>query len=631
MSTPPPEARAGSAASDRYDAITFSVVMSRFNSIADEMTLTMEKTAYTSILALGRDYSCAIYDEVPRQVCMFDAIPVHTNSLHLLLQEIARTFEGEIADGDIFLCNHPYRMNTHIGDLVTACPVFVDGRHMFWAVTRGHQQDVGAFIPSSMPALAKDTYQEGLLIPPLKIADRGVIRRDVIDLYLSNMRYPELLHGDLLAQFASIEKGRVRLVELAHEFGVEETRMYVDALIDYADRRMAQEIAAVPDGVYEGESWVDSDGADATDVPIRVKITIDGERAHVDFTGSGPQSPTGVNATVATLQAAASLPFLYYIEPDIPKNQGCIEHITAFAPEGTICNARFPASTTLATATPPNAMYDAINKAMAKALPERVFAGGARCNNMPDFSGVHPESGEPWGTMMFNNNGGMGACRGADGWPMFGSQSAMGGLKAPPLEQCELLYPIFIEAWELEPDSMGVGEWIGGPGNRLRVRAAAGAMECISFADGYRNPPHGIVGGTPGIGGGQFVENPGSGERRFVSGFGYFAVGEGEVWVGVSTGGGGYGEPLDRDVEQVRRDVRDGLISRERATQLFGVVLSDDWDPVVDERATAALRERMARRDSVAEPTQPGAATWLDANRRDGDRYLVNPLSAEVS
>lgn len=608
------------------DPITFSVVLSRFNSIANEMTLTLEYTAWTSILALCRDFSCAIYDAHPRQVAMYDALPIHTTSLQLVLAEIARTFDGDIHDGDIFLCNDPYRLNTHVGDLVSALPVFVDGRHLFWSVTKGHQMDTGAFVPSSVTAASENVWQEGIQIPPLKIADRGTMRRDVIDLYLANVRYRELLEGDLLAQLGSIEKGRQRLVELCGEYGVAEVMRYVDAIIDYADVRMAKEIEAMPDGVYEAEGWVDSDGFDTLNIPIRVKVEIAGDRVTVDYTGSGEQAKGGANGSYATSKAAGAIPFLYYIDSDIPHNEGCIRHVDVIVPEGTICNPRYPASTSCATIVPSDMMQDVINKALAAAMPDRVPAGGTRCANIPQFAGVDETSGEAWGVMLFNNGQGGGASKNADGWPVLESQAALGGLKIQSIEQIELLYPLHVEFHEIEPDAMGLGQWIGGAGNRLMIRPTSGEMTCITFGDGCANPPHGALGGTPGIGGGQYVEERATGRRRFVSASGQIAVGRDDAWVGVATGGGGWGHPLDRDVETVRRDVRDGLVTRETADRVFGVVLSGDFDPVVDhaetQRRRAALREVVR---PVVEPTSPGAARWLEENMRVGDEYLLNP------
>ena len=296
--------------SQTYDPITFSVIMSRFESIANEMTLTLERSAWTSILALCRDFSCAIYDSVPRQVCMVDAIPIHTTSLQLVLQEIANTFEGDVRDGDVYLSNDPYRGNTHVGDLVTACPVFVDGQHLFWAATRGHQMDTGAFVPSSVTAEAQNVWQEGLTIPPLKLCDGGELRRDVLDLYLSNMRYREALEGDLLAQLGSIEKGRQRLIEFCGDYAADLVMHYVEEMIAYADRRMSEMVESMPDGVYQGEGWVDSDGTDTLNIPIRVKVTIEGDQIVVDYSESGDQAKGGLNGSEGTSRAAGAIPFL---------------------------------------------------------------------------------------------------------------------------------------------------------------------------------------------------------------------------------------------------------------------------------------------------------------------------------
>ncbi len=628
MSTHPSTEEARPALAADLDPITFSVILSRLNSVAEEMTLTLERSAWTSIIALSRDFSCAVYDAEPRQVAMLDALPIHTTSMQLVVKEIADRFEGDVADGDVFLCNDPYSSNTHVGDLVTAAPVFADGELRFWSVAKGHQMDTGAFVPSSVTASSQNVWQEGLQIPPLKLIDAGQVRQDVWDLYLANMRYRELLEGDLWAQLGSIEKGRQRLAELCAEYGVEETLRYVDAIVDYSDRRTAREIEAMPDGEYSATGWVDSDGIDAEHIPVQVKVTVDGDRVLVDYSGSGPQAKGGANATYAVAMAAGAVPILYYVDPDIPHNHGCIKHIDVVAPEGTIVNAKHPASTSCATVVPGDLMQDVVNKAMAQAVPELVSAGSTRCANIPQFAGDDDGNGQPWGFMLFCNAGAQGASRDNDGWPLWSSQAGLGGLKTQPIEQLELLYPIRVEEAEIEPESMGFGEWIGGPGVRTRVKPLAGDTVCITFGDGCANPPHGALGGTPGIGGGQWVEGEPEDPRRFVSASGNVMIdGQRETWVGVSTGGGGYGRPSERDVEAVRGDVRDGLISRESAAEHFGVVLSDDADPVVDEAATAARRTELATQERpLVEPTEPNAATWVARNMRDGDEYLLNPL-----
>jgi len=612
------------------DPITFSVIMSRLNAIVDEMTVTMEKAAYSSIIALARDYSCAIYDARCRQLCMYDALPIHTTSMHLVLEAISERFRGDVNDGDVFMANHPYLGNTHVGDVVMAAPVFLGDELAYWSVTKGHHQDIGAFQPTSVAVSARDVYQEGLTIPPLRVRSSGREHGDVLDLLLANLRYPEMILGDLLAQQASIEKGRVRLGELALEVGCETLVSYSAALLDYADRRMAAEIRAMPDGTYRGEAWIDSTGDGRVDVPVRVEVTIEGDRVVVDCSESGAQSESGMNGSFASTLAAVGMTFLCYVSPDIPRNEGCLRHIEVKTKKGTICDPDFPASTAAATIVAPNQLFDAVNCALAVALPDRVVAGGARSNNMPDLAGETAAGN--WGAMLFNNNGGQGASLGADGWPMWGAANAMGGLKALPVEELELLHPILVDEMEVETDSMGCGEWIGGPGNRFSLRPLEGRIEVTTFADGYRNPPPGLLGGSPGSGGGQFVQELGSEHRAFKAATGRFPLRTGERWVGVSTGGGGFGDPLERDLDRVRQDVRDGFVSRERAFAVFGVVLDDAVDPALDREATAVRRAELRAtgvEPAPVAPTHPGAGTWLEEQLREGDEPPELDLAAQ--
>jgi N-methylhydantoinase B len=610
----------------RNDPITFSVILNRFNTIAREMTLTLEYSAWTTILAVARDFSCAIYDKQARQVCMLDGLPVHTNSLHCVLQEVAKQFENDIYDGDVIVCNDPYSGNTHVADFVTACPIFYKGEHLFWSVTKGHQLDCGAYLPTSIAATAKDVWQEGIAIPPLKLYEKGKPRQDVIRLYLANMRWKEWLKGDLMAQLGSIWTGRRRLLELVDEYGMETMQHYVQMILDYADKRMAAEIRGMPNGVYRGEAWVDSDGQGNQDLLIKATVAIEDERIEVDFSGSAAQSDGAANASYGVLQAAAGVPILCSIDPDIPHNEGCLRHITATAPSGTICLAEYPHSTAMATIVPGDAMQDAVWKALAQAIPGRVAAGYARMNCAPFLAGIDSRDGrkQSWGAMFFNGAGGGGGCSTADGWPLIMTTAGMGGLKILNVEMSELHHPVLIESMEIEPDSMGHGKYMGGPGIRIVVRPVDGPMECHLFGDGQENPPHGVVGGTPGIGGGNYREDRKTGKRTYYSTNGNLEVSEDQVWIGVSSGGGGYGCPWERDAEIVADNVRDGFFSAERAEETYRVVLKPDF--TVDAEATKRLRASATtlQTDAVT-PNHPSASSWRATNMRDGDEYLLDP------
>ena len=616
-------------ADGEIDPITFSVILNRFSTIAREMTLTLEYTSWTSILALARDFSCAIYDAKGRQVCMMDALPVHTNSLHVILGSMAEAFEGKVYDGDVIVSNDPYSGNTHVGDFVTACPVFHKGEHLFWAVTKGHQLDCGAYQPTSVAPSAKNVWQEALQLPPIKFYEKGEPREDVINMYLANVRYRDWLYGDLMAQLGSIWTGKRRMLEVIEEYGPEELERYIEAILDYADRRTSEEIRNIPDGKYIGESWIDSDGMGNTNLKVRAEMTIEDDKVHVDFAGSAPQGEGATNGTVGVMQASAGIPLLCAIDPDIPHNDGCLRHITADAPEGSIVKAKYPAATAMATLCPAGQEQEAVWKALARAAPGRTAAGYGGFHCIPSISGTDKRTDRhtEWAAMFFNGGSGGGASPTTDGWPLIMTSSGLGGLKIISTEMCELLYPFIIERHEIEPDSMGNGKQIGGAGINIVVRPYGSDMDCHVTGDGAANPPAGLFGGTPGIGGGNYREDLAGGHRTYCSSKGYMKIEEGQIWVGVSSGGGGFGDPLERPAELVREHVRNEIITFGTARDVYGVVLDPDTLEL-DKAATAARRRRLAsERGPLPDitPDKPDSATWLTNHMREGDDYLLDP------
>ena len=617
------------SADENMDPITFSVILNRFNAIAREMTLTLERTSWTSILALSRDFSCAIYDAKARQVCMMDALPVHTNSLHLILRSMVNAFEGNVYDGDVIVSNDPYSGNTHVGDFVTACPIFYEGEHRFWAVTKGHQLDCGAYEATSVAPSAKNVWQEALQLPPIKFYEKGEPRQDVINMYLANVRYKDLLYGDLKAQLGSIWTGKRRMIELIDEYGPEELNHYVEAILDYADRRTSEEIRTIPDGTYVGESWIDSDGMGNTNLTVHAEVTIKDDHVHVDYAGSSPQGAGGANGTQGVMEASSGIPILTAIDPEIPHNDGCLRHISCEAPEGSIVKAKYPAATAMATLTPATQEMEAVWKALAQATPDRTSAGYGSFQCAPSISGIDNRGDEPaeWAAVFFNGASGGGASKNADGWPLTMLSSALGGLKIGSVEVHELLYPLMVDYCQIETDSMGQGKTMGGAGIRVGVQPYGAPMHCYGSGDGAANPPFGVFGGTCGIGGGNYRETLDTGHRDYCSAKGYMQIDPGQIWVGVSSGGGGFGDPLERPADKVCEHVRDEFISFATARDVYGVVL----DPVTfqfDEQGTEKLRAKIAQdlgEVPLIQPTAPDAATWLKENMREGDDYLLDP------
>jgi N-methylhydantoinase B len=322
------------------------------------------------------------------------------------------------------------------------------------------------------------------------------------------------------------------------------------------------------------------------------------------------------------MEASAGIPVLTAIDAGIPHNDGCLRHITCDAPEGSIVKAKYPAATAMATLCPAGQEQEVVWKALAKAAPERSSAGYGGFHNIPSISGVDRRGAEPteWAAMFFNGGSGGGASKNADGWPLIMTSSGLGGLKIISTEMSELLYPITIDEHEIETDSMGHGATMGGAGIRIRVRPYDEPMACHNTGDGCANPPFGLYGGTPGIGGGNYREVIATGHRDFCSAKGFLEIKPGEAWVGVSSGGGGYGDPLTRPAEKVCAHVRDGIVSLRTAHEVYGVVM-DPQTFALDATATADRRAAIAATRGelpVIQPTRPDSATWLRDNMPAG-------------
>jgi len=613
------------------DPTTFAVIYNALNAAVQEMSLTFEYSAWSSILSQCRDFSCAIYDAAspPNALCVFDGLPLHINAQPVTISEIAKFFGDEIYDGDVIMVNSVYYGTTHCGDLVVACPIFYEGEHLFWAASTGHQMDIGSPIPSSVAIQATDVWSEGIQIPPIKLEERGKLRRDVLQLYLENVRYREFLHGDLMSQVGSVKTGKKRILELIDKWGVETLQQLSQEIMAYAGRRAQDDIVKWPDGTYRSESWVDSDGTGMKNIAIRCELTKNGSAIQVDFTGSDPQVRGSTNASWATCQTAATIPILACLDPDIPHNQGCLEYINVIAPKGTVTNVKWPGCASDSTIVPSDAMIDAVWKCLAQAIPDKVVAGYGRIAPNAFTSGYdrRTEGKEtPFSLILFNGSAGGGACKEYDGWPLMYCPGSLGGLKFISIELMELHYPFLALQHEVRTDSMGAGKTRGGPGLIWHV-APLGTpqVDNYGYGDGMFNPPFGLFGGKPSDGGAVYRINK-DGTRTFFSMIGYFRVREGESWVGLSTGGGGYGNPLERDPELVRIDVRDGFISLQSAETDYGVVLNSTTLEV-DHGATQQLRKELVRRQPVEliVPISADFATYYKQLMEPGDMFELNP------
>ena len=612
------------------DPMTFSVLLNRYYTTAWEMTLGYENAAWSTVISLARDFSCGIMDGGGRLVAMKDGIPLHIAGTHIVVAAVRRAFEDDISDGDIVICNHAHSGNSHIGDLVMMTPVVWNGEVIFWAVAKGHQLDVGAPVPSSMPHTATAVWSEGLQIPPLRIVEQGMARTDVIRLFLENVRYPELIYGDLLAQQGCVRVGKRLLLDMIDEYGIDTIRRYTEEMQEYASRRTRAEIATWPDGTYRGEAWIDSDGNGNVDIPIRAEVIIEGDRVHVDFTGSAPQVSGAINSSYGNTIAAGVLPVTFCLEPDIPRNQGCLDSTSVnVGPEGSITNCKWPGACALDTGLTGTVIQQAVWKALAEAIPSRVVAGICKATGVAATSGEDRRADRPqqaWNFTLLNAAGGGGATRRPRRLAAVDHVSELWGDAAYRSRNGRILYPVVLEVLEIEPMASGAGEWVGGPGVRCELKPfEEHVLEHWVYGDGAWNPPHGVAGGEPGIGGGHYLLNDATGKRQFYSAKSHLVIHPDETWVSVSSGGGGYGVPLDRDPTRVMADVLDDLVTPEVARDVYGVVCDSEKGCVM-EKETSELREQMRSTTSyeAVAPTTVHAGRWYEDNLQAGESVIVD-------
>ena len=627
---PPAEGRIDTLSAG-VDATTFSVLLHAIGQASDEMTRVLQRGARSTIISIARDHSASIYSAEPRMLYQNDALPIHTVGGVLNIEAIKEEFGEDLHDGDIFMVNDPYRGGTHNSDLTVIMPVFHEGRHLFWTSIRAHQNNTGE---ASFGHASTSVWQDGIQIPPVRIFERGREVRSIIRFYLRNVRLPEWLEADLRAMVGSVRTGTRRIRETVAAHGADTVLATVEEMIEYADRRTAAEIRALPDGVYHGETWIDSDGQGTHNIRIACTVTIDDDMAYVDYSDSDPEVGGHCNASLASLQACGAIPVLTTIDPTIPRNEGCMRHIVVTAKEGTVALGRWPASTWWSTTNPGDELIEAAWKALAQAVPDRVPAGWGRIQqrlSMGDDYRSDPPT--PFAASIFVAGSGGGGSRGYDGWPLTQCVCALGGLQSESVEMVELLQPLFVESNQFLIDSAGAGEWIGGHGCETVVLPYGGLLYMKFEYEGTLNPPFGLFGGLPGNGGCKYKETP-DGKRHFYMAHpAPDAFREGERYVCVSSGGGGYGSALKRPAESVRDLVRNEYFSLRAARERFGVVIDPDTLEV-DEAETRALRARMG--EEAAEvlwlPATPGAGEFWKTRFREGDRLVTEekPVALEL-
>ena len=570
------------------DKILVSIIGRSLKAFTDEMSVSMEKTTRSPILCEAKDFVTGLYDAEGRMLEQTENLPILSFSLGPVCEHIAETFRGDVHPGDVFFHNDVFTLGNQNNDVAAFKPIFAGERLVAWSATKGHQADIGGNVRGGYNPNATEVWQEALRIPAVKVVDRGVVRRDVWDLIFANVRL-DIVQEDMRAEIGACTVGERRLVELIERIGLERFEVHKAHLFEAAGRMMAAEIRSIPDGVYRGEGRVFFDGRNpGSKYTIRVEITVDGERIVFDYSETDAQTDGFVNGTYTSSASATLLTFLQMVNPDIPHNHGMTRGIEIVIPEGTLLNASYPAATTFGNhLCPPNA--DAIMRALAPVIPERVTAGW---NNLlcSLSSGTDPRKDDTYVDIMFMGlKGGSGAMADCDGYDHIGMIDASGGLLDQDYEMFEQQTPHLLLEHELLCDSAGAGRHRGGLGVRTRYRVGGEDTQLVTFGDGDEEGAFGAMGGGEGTLNSIELHYPDGRRYKTTSKDMVSEVPAGTEYVQEAGGGGGWGDPREREERTVRREVQDEVISLEAAREVYGVVL-DPETLEIDESATAELR-----------------------------------------
>ena len=541
------------------DPVTLAMVERRLDSIAQEMVEVMLRTSMSQILNSSRDFSTVILDADCQMAAQGEGIPVHMSALPVAARAVVDFFGDDIHEGDLFMVNDPYFGGSHLPDITVLWPVFHEGRLRFFTVNRAHHSDVGGGTHGGYNPAASEIFHEGLRIPPLRIQDKDVPRYDLIHMMSANVRHPEGFVGDLNAQIGSVMTAARRIHSLLERYGPELLTRTVRQIMRSTETRVRGMIAGWPDGVYHGESFVDNDGFDAEQIPIRARVTIRGDAMNIDLGESSRQVTGFINSAYANTRSIAHAAIMYMAPADVPKNEGSMRPVSVEAPKGLIVNAEPPAPVCMSTNHCAEEIVEAIFLALAQAVPEAVTAGYSRRLRYA-ITGTDPRTDRKFIWHFFMARGGGGAANGTDGWNGVGEINVVGGIRSPSVEITEERFPLFVVRHEYRANSAGDGRWRGGYGAECEIIYQGDGEARLNMAgDGTINPPYGLFGGRPGLPHIYSIVSNGT-ERVLPSKLEGVAVTPGDRIVCLSSGGGGFGDPSERPEASRCKDARNGYV-----------------------------------------------------------------------
>ena len=573
------------------DPVTLAVIKGRLEQIADEMDVTLFRAAFSPVIAEARDASHGIYEAGTGDTLIQgkEGLPIFVGVRSFAVRTgIAKAeADGGAEDGDMWIFNDPYAGGTHLSDFKIVRPYFRAGELYCWLSSAGHWHDVGGGVPGNYNPSATDCFQEGFVMPPVKLMDRGVIRQDIVSVLTANSRLPGSSYGDLMGQINSLDLGVRRMDDLLDEYGRDTVRAVFSELKERSARQMRSLIGDLADGTYSTEEFLDNDGIEDEPLKIALDLTIDGGTLKFDFSRSADACAGPINISESTTIAATYVA-LKHVFRDVPANGGVLEPITFVIPDGKILSAVTPRPVGGYTETILR-LIDIVFSTFSKIDPEIAPANSYGTINAVSINGRRPGQASPWVFFSFFG-GGLGGHSDGDGLTHGNAPISMATI--PPVEILESVLPVAFTRWAIRPDSAGPGRHRGGLGAIYEIELLEERATGFVFAERGKFPPRGIVGGgDAAVNFVSYEQDDGPRIPEMTSKAVDIRLKKGQRIRIESPGGGGYGPAIERDPDMVATDVRLGFVSPENAAAQYGVILTAEG--AVDAAATSATRQSM--------------------------------------
>ncbi|WP_216851082.1 hydantoinase B/oxoprolinase family protein [Acidisphaera sp. L21] len=581
------------------DMFTMVVLRRRFEAIIGDMVNALFKSGRSGVLNTAKDFTCSITDSKLQNVSAAVGLPVHAGAIDLIPRAVIDKFGEDIEPGDCFANNSAYHGNTHCGDFTLCAPVFFEGKLIFYTIARAHLADMGFPTPTTYGPLSRDVYEEGLILPCVRIQRSRKDVQEVIDICQANIRAPSQFYGDYLACLAAVRTGERGIEELCKRYGRTTVLDFLDQYQDYAERMAIEAIRKLPAARVEKEAWHDGVIPGGPGIPVRAILTVDPAAAmiEIDLRQNVDNLALGINMSESTTTASCRNGVLSMLGPDIPRCTGAYKRVRLLMREGAaVGKPRFPAATSAATTNLCQVLSPLVQSLFAEVMP-RLGAGFSTVGN-PASCAVVSGRDTRHGNRAFANQiimgyWGGGGVYGHDGWVTNGGSGAAGVLNQASVEVVEQQQPIIVERLEVAINSAGPGQWDGGPGALCVYRARQDNLRFTSNSGGRDHPPAGTGGGVHG-GENRTWKIDTNGLRTELPPFLDAVLHTGEKLVSQACGGGGFGNPLDRDPALVAARLQQGWITSERAVDGYGVIAYRDGEHfIVDDAATAAQRQKL--------------------------------------